>query len=193
MSVRPAFFYTTPMKIAATVLTVASLIALTCAADSYHAELDAARTRYETALSAATKPVREKYAAELQQLKNRAMTMKNLELAVAIDQEIKTIGVAVPSSPGTSVATSKLSAVLPNSTWTPENGAGFYTSISFTADGAMIRKPKSGTASRDAYEMEKDGDTVSFKRADGVTVRLRFSSNRRSFQMNSITYEKAEP
>ena len=55
------------------------------------ADLAAAKTRHEMAIAAATKPLKERYAQELQQLKARAMLNKNLELAVAVDAEIKTL------------------------------------------------------------------------------------------------------
>ncbi len=180
------------MKLTAIVIALVSLRTLTYAATPYP-ELAAARTRYDNAVAEATRPVREKYAAELQQLKNRAMTMKNLELAVAIDQELKSIGAGGASLPSTPVATNKLSAILPNSTWIPEKDSGYYRSISFTADGKILRQPKSGTEPAVGYEIEKDGDTLSFERADGARLKIRFSANRRTFQMNDVTYRKSEP
>ena len=174
-----------------TAIAAASLITLAYAADNPPPELAAAQTRYEKALADASRPVREKYMAELQQLKNRAMTMKNLELANAIDQELKTIGAAGAASHG--AATSKLSAILPNSTWIPEKDSGYYKSISFTADEKIIRHPKSGSEPPIRYELEKDGDTLSFERADGTRLKIRFSTNRRTFQLNDITYRRSDP
>lgn len=58
------------------------------------AEMTAARARYAAALEAAAKPVRDRFVNELQAMKARAMTAKNLELAVAIDEQLKTVGVA---------------------------------------------------------------------------------------------------
>jgi hypothetical protein len=54
-------------------------------------EVAAARSRYDKAAAAAIKPLRDRYVAELQQIKNRAMTARNLELAVATDNEIKSM------------------------------------------------------------------------------------------------------
>jgi len=67
-------------------------------------EVAAARARYEAALNAASKPVRDRYIQELEQLKARAMSLKNLGLAVAFDQEIALIsGKVVPTISPSSV------------------------------------------------------------------------------------------
>jgi len=176
-----------------TAIAAASLITLAHTAENPHPELAAARTRYEKALADAMRPVREKYLAELQQLKNRAMMMKNLELANAIDQELKTIGAAGAAPHGAPMSTTKLSAILPNSTWIPEKDSGYYKSISFTADKKIIRHPKSGSEPPLRYEIEKDGDTLSFEREDGAKLKIRFSTNRQTFQMNDITYRRSDP
>lgn len=177
------------MKLIAIAPAIVLLITLSHAADAPHPDLEAARKRYEASVAAATKPVREKYISELEQLKNRAMAMKNLELAIAIDQELKALRAPGASAP---VVPPKLSSLLPDSTWLPEEN-GYYKSVSFTKDGKIRREPKSGTEDPVRYEIEQDGDTISFKREDGATLRAHFSKNRRTFQMNNITYKRSEP
>jgi len=54
-------------------------------------ELSAARAKYAAALEAAQTPVRARYASDLQAIKARALAARNLELAVAVDEELKTV------------------------------------------------------------------------------------------------------
>jgi hypothetical protein len=54
-------------------------------------EIAEARKRYEAAMAVALAPVRDRYVQELQQLKSRAMSLKNLDLAIALDNEIKNV------------------------------------------------------------------------------------------------------
>jgi len=84
-------------------LTSSLLASLSFGAEAPPPEVVWSRARYEAALAAAAKPVKDKYISELQQLKNRAMSLKNLELAVAIDQELKAIG-AQPATDATAAA-----------------------------------------------------------------------------------------
>ena len=72
-------------------------------------EVIAAKNRHQIAVAAATKPLRDRYVQELQQLKSRAMSMKNLELAVAIDAEIKaaTGGPGSAATPANDAAASR--------------------------------------------------------------------------------------
>jgi hypothetical protein len=51
-----------------------------------------ARAHYERAIAAATKPIRERYLAELEQLKTTAYDTKNFDLAIAVGQEIALMG-----------------------------------------------------------------------------------------------------
>lgn len=62
-----------------------------CAADTSR-DLAEARKRYDVALAAAAKPVREHYLQELLAMKSRAMALKDLQLATAVDREIKALG-----------------------------------------------------------------------------------------------------
>ncbi len=90
------------------------------------------------------------YILEIQQLKNSALAMKNLELAVAVNEELKMAGVETPSTPtattaaGATAAGTILSAFLPRSFWTPERADTntIYKSIEFTAEGEIILTPK---------------------------------------------------
>jgi hypothetical protein len=82
-------------------------------ADNAPPEIVAARVRYEAALSAASLPVRTKYLAELEQIKSRALAAKNLQLAVAAEEEIKALSAAVATAAGGS-----LQGQLINTTWT---------------------------------------------------------------------------
>ena len=59
--------------------------------DSIPPEIAAARARYDAAVSAATKPLKKQYAAELEQIKSRALTAKNAKLAVAVDEELQSV------------------------------------------------------------------------------------------------------
>jgi hypothetical protein len=69
-----------------------AFIALRCLAADVPQELAAARARHQAAVATATKPLYDRYVQELQQMKSRAMLNKNLELAVAVDAELKTLG-----------------------------------------------------------------------------------------------------
>lgn len=84
------------------------------AADTTPAEIVSARARFQAALSAASLPVRTRYLAELEQIKSRALTAKNLPLAMAADEEIKALGASVSTPDGSS----GLEGKLVNTTWT---------------------------------------------------------------------------
>ena len=161
------------------------------AADTVPTELVAARTRYDAALALTTKPVREKYIQELQQLKNRALTMKNLELAVAIDQEIKTVSVASLSSTKTAVAGRPLSELLPGTTWRPEREVNKWKSISFTTDGQIARTDRRDNTQRTSYEITKDGDNVQFKWSAGSIGILHFTRGNRQFEFDGSIFKQA--
>jgi len=156
-------------------------------------ELAAARTHYEAALTAATKPVRDKYILELEQLKNRAMTTKNLALAVEIDLELKSVGGVATPHPVPTPASTKLGELLPNSFWVPEraNADTAYKSIEFSADGEIIFTPKNGTAEiRKEYHISDDGSYVIFpdRAGDGT---LRFARDRRTFDFTYAKFKKS--
>jgi hypothetical protein len=51
----------------------------------------AAKKKYDASVEAATKPLRDRYLQELRQMKSRALALKNLDEAIAIDAEIKRI------------------------------------------------------------------------------------------------------
>jgi len=75
------------MKLFSMVLAVAGFALASLAA--VPAQIVEARTQYESALDAAAKPVKERYVRELEQIKSRAMALKNLELAKEADDQIK--------------------------------------------------------------------------------------------------------
>ena len=84
------------MRFSSVSVAVVAFIAFASAADEPSHELKAARSRYEASVAAATKPVRDRYILELQQLKSRAISMKNLNSALVIDQEIKSVAENAP-------------------------------------------------------------------------------------------------
>jgi hypothetical protein len=83
------------------------------AADPPPAEIASARARFQAALSAASLPVRTKYLAELEQIKSRALSSKNLQLAAAAEEEIKALSASVSTPDGSSIE-----GRLVNTTWT---------------------------------------------------------------------------
>ena len=94
------------MKTIPTAIAILSFASVSLAADTpLPPELVAARARYDAAVAAAMKPVRDKYIAEIQQIKSRALFDKNAKLAVAIDEELK------------SMTGGSLKQALANSTW----------------------------------------------------------------------------
>jgi hypothetical protein len=80
-------------------------------------EIAEARKRYEAAVAVAVKPVRDHYLQDLQQMKSRAMALSKLDLALAIDAEIKTVSQAD--------AIAELEKRLIGTTWTWDNRAKF--------------------------------------------------------------------
>ena len=178
------------MKHIAITCAVLALLSAANAADA-PPEILAARTRYEAALATASKPVRDKYVQELQQLKNRAMSMKNLELAVAIDQELKTMGAAAsPTSSGP--AAKPLVDFLAGTTWIAQK-ATKWKLIEFTSDGQLVRIPPQGKTQRSTYEAGKDADTVEFTWGDGSKATLTFKRDRREFDFDGATFKQALP
>ena len=62
-------------------------------------ELLAAQAKYDAAIAAAVKAINEKYVAYLTAMKKKAMADGKLELAVAVDKEIKAAAEAKPKAP----------------------------------------------------------------------------------------------
>ncbi len=75
-------------------------------------DLAEARKRYDAALAAATKPVRDRYLQELVAMKSRAMSLKDLQLATAVDREIKSLGANDAGDPA------DFKSQILNTTWT---------------------------------------------------------------------------
>jgi len=130
-------------------------------------ELAAARAHYDTAVTAATNPLRERYVQELQQLKSRAMAQKNLELAVAVDAELSEFANTPKAS---ALNTAKdLTRFLEGTLWswgTSASKAG--SKLQFLKDGTCVINddpPSRWTA--------EDGNTVSLS----IGAKLNFSSD----------------
>ena len=87
-------------------------------ADPLPGEIAAARARYETEIAIANKPIRDRYLAALDAIKKRAMAYKDLQLAVAADEEIKALGGTGASSSPSISQEGSLKKRLTNSTWT---------------------------------------------------------------------------
>lgn len=92
-----------------------NLAAALISAEPQNKELAEARARYETALATAAQPVRDRYLKDLEQMKSRALGLKNLPLALEIEQEIKRIA---PPPPLTEIRTAQdLERYLSDSEW----------------------------------------------------------------------------
>ncbi len=157
-------------------------------------ELAAARTRYEAGGSGVTKPLRDKYVQELHQLKSRAMTAKNLELALAVDRELKTLGV---STTGTATSAydqtysrKRLTQLLPGTTWVAQQPGAAYPSFTFNSEKTFTRQPLRGGTMTSPYQIARDGDTLSFTKSDGTTSTLKFSPDQSQFEMEGVTYRQ---
>ena len=129
------------MKFANISSTLLLFVTVASAVDTPPPELVAAHTRYDTAVTTAIKPIRERYVLELQQLKSRAMSLKQLDLAVAIDEEIKTLGDT--NSTGTATLKARLSES--DTKWTWEDFQGGTSVIHFTKDGKFHHPGFGGT------------------------------------------------
>ncbi|MDP1587639.1 MAG: hypothetical protein Q8M07_07860 [Prosthecobacter sp.] len=134
-------------------------------------ELEAARARFDAAMAVATTPVRDRYVQELEQMKNRAISQKNLGLAVEIDKEIKLVAAAPASS---SVKTSAdLERYLGDTSWTwgtSEKSAGSI--LTFRKDGmcSVNKDTPVRWAAVDDSTVKLDNGTV-----------IKFSSNNKSY------------
>ena len=127
------------------------------AADPQQLELDTIRTRYQAAVAAATKPLREQYTKDLQALKERAMQLKNLDAAVAIDREIKVISGEAPLARSTEgryitptegrhiTSNAATTATLTGTEWTWETKAKKPATIRFASDGKFKSELFQGT------------------------------------------------
>jgi hypothetical protein len=154
------------------------------------AEITAAKARYETALAAAGKPVRERYLQELQQIKNRAMASKNLELAVAVDAEIKLfVPVAAAAAPKAAEAKGTLSGTR----WEyPRSGLPKEMCwVEFRPDGLVVRGwAAEGEVWADHLWSMVDESTVKFRVFSNPEFRWRFD---RRFSEAEELDAKGEP
>ena len=100
-------------------------------------ELEAVRARHQAAVEAATAPLRAKYLADLEELKKRALEMKDLDAAVIIDEEIKLIK-PVPRS-GEIRTASDLAVYLNDTTWSwGKSEREAVSRLTFRKDGTCV-------------------------------------------------------
>ena len=152
-------------------------------------ELAEARSRYDTAIIAATKPVRERYIQELQQLKTRAMANKNLDLAVAIDQELKTVGV----SPVPAGSRRPLVDVVPGTRWIPERPNADPKEIAFANAEQITLIESDGRTKKNIFTIERNGNTLTWKLSTGArSSPVEFSHDRSYLEFKGIKYKKAK-
>jgi hypothetical protein len=130
-------------------------------------DLAAARARYDAAIASATNPIRERYIQDLQQLKSRAMTQKNLELAVAVDAELAEFA-APPTANAIRTATD-LTRYLEGTLWT------WGTSLSTAPSKLQFLKGGTCIINNDPPTRwtAEDGFTVSLS----LGAKLKFSSD----------------
>jgi hypothetical protein len=155
-------------------------------------EVAAARARYRAAVAAAIKPVRDRYAAELQQLKSRAVTTKNLDLANALDQELQSLSSEITAE---AASAKPLTESLRRTIWYAQEKDATWERIEFTSEMKMIRIPKKGNPVRNTFPCEagKDAESLTVKWDDGIVSTLPFSQNREEFRHAEATYKRTKP
>lgn len=167
-----------------------SITLLILAATTYAAEppeLIEARARYNAALAAVEKPVLDKYIRELEQLKSRALSLKKLEDAVALDRELKSLGVTTTTLTSEQPKTSglqPLSAMLPGTKWSVKEPKQRWRSVEFTSDSKLVLIDSNGpVGGKRDYTISPDGTTVEFKFQFGDSSGLMvFSKSHRDFE-----------
>jgi hypothetical protein len=102
-------------------------------------ELLEARAHYEAAIAAATKPIRERYLVELEQLKTTAYFTRNFDLAKAVVDEIAAMGDTGTDASGS--PEDRLKERVINTTWLWWGGE----TITFLPDG-KARRSNTGAA-----------------------------------------------
>ncbi len=128
-------------------------------------EIVAARKRYDAATALAMKPVRDRYLQELQQLKDRALSLKNLELATALDAEIKAVTPVGAITPSDTAADWENRLIGTSWLWNKDKTITFQANGSVTPRfGAM--KWKFTEPGNMEYHFENgDHGTITFERA----------------------------
>jgi hypothetical protein len=148
------------------------LIGSALGADTAPREIAAARTHYNAAVAAATKPIRDRYLMELESIKRRAMGAKNLELAVAADEEIKALG-GTSSSPAAAngAETASFQKRLTNTTWSWVHPG---STITLLPDGKAVV-----SASTDSYlwEVTNAGKKTAAVKFSGRTAEFTFADD----------------
>lgn len=175
------------------VLLILVLVTSTNAAEP--SELTDARARYKAELAAADKPVLDRYIRDLQQLKNRALALKKLDDAVALDNELKSLGITTTALasdlPKTSGA-QPLTGMLPGTKWSVKDPKQRWRTIEFTSDSKLVLIDANGpVGGKRDYEISKDGTTVEFKFQFGDSSGLMvFSKNHRDFEFLGDTFKQ---
>lgn len=136
-----------------------------CAAGETPPEIVAARKRYEAAAALAMKPLREKYLQELQQIKNRALSLKNLDLAVAVDNEMKTVEPAGPISRSDTVADWENRLIGTSWVWDKGKTITFQENGSVTPRFGMMQWKFTAPGSMEFHFENGDHGTVTFEKS----------------------------
>lgn len=170
------------------------LILLATANAAEPPEITQARARYNAALAAAAKPVHDKYIQELQQLKSRAFALKRLDLAVAVDNELKALGVAnnaIRSDLPQTSGLQPLAQMLPGTQWSASRPKGRWLRVEFTSESKLILVDKTGPVGGSrSYEISEDGNSLQFKFVFGDVGNLVFSKNHREFELLGDTFKQ---
>lgn len=166
---------------------IALLILVTATHATEPSELTEARARYNAAMAASAKPILDKYIRELQQLKSRALSLQKLEDTIALDRELKSLGVTTTALTSELPKTSglqPLAAMLPGTKWSVKEPKQRWRTIEFTSDSKLVLIDSNGpVGGKRDYEISKDGNTVEFKFQFGDSSGLMvFSKSHRDFE-----------
>ncbi len=171
------------------------LVRVTAAHAAEPTELTNARARYNAAMAASAKPIIDKYIRELQQLKSRAISLQKLEDAVALDRELKSLGVTTTAQTSELPRTSGLQpliGMLPGTNWSAKTPKQRWRKVEFTSDFKLVLIDASGpVGGKRDYEISKDGNTVQFKFQFGASPgMLVFSKSHREFEFMGDTFKQ---
>ena len=164
------------MKTPTTTAILVLIVAASCFGADIPPELATIKTRHEAAVAVATKPLRERYILELQQLKNRAMLSKNLDLANAVDTELKGISTAIPDV--TQNRAEKVRAELAGSQWTVVPNKQPIV-VTFEEHGVLQQNPGPNAGFPETWTVNEDGDLLLAGRK--VTTKDKFKTFTVSF------------
>lgn len=144
-------------------------------------ELAALRTRYQSAVEAATRPIQTKYLAELEGMKKRALERKDLNAAIQVDEEMKRL-MPAPQS-GQIRSADDLKAYLSDTTWSwGRTESEAVSRLTFRKDGTYV-------INRDAPLPWSVVDEKVVKMGDGT--QLKFNSNHQRFTADTPLGKRA--